>query len=62
VAGNVTVSFYDAEAGYSLVGPVLLRARANPHTLSVNLDASNLPRKYTQVCCALCVRVRCGGG
>eukprot|EP00775_Hariotina_reticulata_P013774 gene13774-13895_t len=49
VTGNVTVSFFDAEAGESPVGPITLPARAYPQRLSVKVDASNLPRKYTQV-------------
>jgi len=30
VTGNLTVSFYDAEAGWGSLGPVLLAARTNP--------------------------------
>lgn len=30
VTGNLTVSFYDAEAGSGALGPVMLSARTNP--------------------------------
>lgn len=30
VTGNVTVSFYDAEAGWGALGPAMLSARSNP--------------------------------
>lgn len=49
VTGNLTVSFYDAEAGWGSLGPVLLAARTNPQVLSMTVDASNLPRRYTRV-------------
>lgn len=31
------------------MGPVVLASRSNPQVLSVNVDASNLSRRYTQV-------------
>jgi hypothetical protein len=49
VSGNLTVSFYDAEAGWGALGPALLPARTNPQMLSVKVDASNLPQRYTRV-------------
>eukprot|EP00879_Flechtneria_rotunda_P026473 GHRR01028228.1.p1 GENE.GHRR01028228.1~~GHRR01028228.1.p1 ORF type:complete len:227 (+),score=75.36 GHRR01028228.1:747-1427(+) len=58
VTGNLTVSFFDAEAGWAAIGPVTLPARLNPsisnQTLSVTVDASNLPRKYTAVVYTQC--------
>jgi hypothetical protein len=54
VAGNLSVSFYDAEAGSTEI-----KARAPPRALpydglDVSVDASNLPRKYTQVVYSHC--------
>eukprot|EP00877_Chromochloris_zofingiensis_P006027 jgi/Chrzof1/1678/Cz10g16260.t1 len=49
ITGNVSVSFFDAEAGWTQVGPVLVAPRSSPWLLKVKVDASNLPRKYTQV-------------
>lgn len=33
VTGNLTVSFYDAEAGWGALGPVMLSARTNPQVM-----------------------------
>ncbi|KAF8065615.1 tmem106b [Scenedesmus sp. PABB004] len=49
VAGNVSVSFFTAEAGWTDVGPVKLAPRSEPSVLELKVDASNLPRKYTAV-------------
>jgi hypothetical protein len=36
VTGNLTVSFYDAEAGWGALGPVELLARTNPQVRSAH--------------------------
>jgi hypothetical protein len=54
VAGNLSVSFYDAEAGSTEI-KAHVPPRALPYDgLDVSVDASNLPRKYTQVVYSHC--------
>ncbi|KAL6761386.1 hypothetical protein V8C86DRAFT_2536887 [Haematococcus lacustris] len=46
LSGTVNVSFYDQQAGYALVGPVDVPARAQPQVVNVEMDASSVPQKY----------------
>ncbi|GBF96557.1 hypothetical protein Rsub_09140 [Raphidocelis subcapitata] len=55
VTGNLSISFYDADAGWKAFGPVDVPARSFPSEVHVKVDASNLPGKYTAVVIGCCL-------
>ncbi len=46
VGGTVNVSFYDQQAGFTPVEPVVIPAQAMPEVITVSMDASSVPIKY----------------
>ncbi|GAX75088.1 hypothetical protein CEUSTIGMA_g2532.t1 [Chlamydomonas eustigma] len=46
LTGRIKVSFYDQNAGYADLNPVLIHARAQPQIITVDVNSSNVPQKY----------------
>lgn len=55
LSGNLSVSFYDADAGSAAFGPTAVAPRAAGAPLQVKVDASNLPGSYTAVVIGCCL-------
>jgi hypothetical protein len=55
ISGNLSISFYDAAAGWEDFGPIDVPPRSFPATVKVKVDASNLPGKYTAVVIGCCL-------
>lgn len=49
IDGNVSVAFYDADAGRGLLERAVVPRRAEPYALLLAIDASNVPDAYTFV-------------
>ncbi len=46
LSGTINVGFYEQRAGYTVIEPVDVPARAQPHVINIDLDANNMPQKY----------------
>ncbi|MEW5299305.1 MAG: hypothetical protein WDW36_002332 [Sanguina aurantia] len=46
VSGTINVSFYDQQAGSTIIAPVYIAAQALPQIMTVEMDASSVPQKY----------------
>lgn len=46
VSGRINVSFYDQQAGFTVVEPVVIPARSQPEIMIVDINSSSVPHKY----------------
>lgn len=55
ISGNVIVSFYDKQAGYTQLPDYHVEPRSAPQVMELELDASNVPPDYKGAVYAQCI-------